>query len=119
MVDRAALRSSTNPNEKMGNDIAIYTVGFGKSILAILPDATATDQANCIESDKDHQTTCPGANLLRYMAAVGDDGNRDTDPCAGKPAKESCGQYYFAEGVKDLKPIFQDIASRIYTKIAE
>jgi hypothetical protein len=98
MTDRSALRSSTNSKEKLGNDIAIYTVAFGD---------------NAIQ----------GAPLLRYMAAVGDDGNRETDPCspAGvtKPAKESCGQYYFAQTTQDLIPIFQDISSRIYTKIAE
>ena len=72
MTDRAALTVSTNPNELRGNDIAIYSVGFG-DIAAL------------------------GEPLLRYMAAVGDDGDRATDPCVGIASKHSCGQYYFAQ----------------------
>jgi Flp pilus assembly protein TadG len=94
MTDRAALTVSTNPQEIRGNDIAIYSVGFG-DIAAL------------------------GEPLLRYMAAVGDDGDRNTDPCVGIAAKHSCGQYYFAQTASDLLPVFQDIASRIYTKISE
>ena len=103
MTDRAALTvvrsvppdpSRYNPYEPVGNDIAIYSVGFG-DIAAL------------------------GEPLLRYMAAVGDDGDRNTDPCVGVPAKHSCGQYYFAQNSSDLLPVFQDIASRIYTKISE
>lgn len=119
MTDRAALRSSTNTNERMGNDIAIYTVGFGDGVLFVHPNAPNSDRTNCNLADTTHQTACPGANLLRYMASVGDDGDRTTDPCTGRGAKESCGQYYFAQAAQDLLPIFQDIASRIYTKIAE
>ena len=62
MTDRAALTVSANPHELRGNDIAIYSVGFG-DIAAL------------------------GEPLLRYMAAVGDDGDRNTDPCVGIPAK--------------------------------
>jgi hypothetical protein len=94
MTDAAALQKSTNPSEKMGNDIAIYSIGFG-DIAAL------------------------GEPLLRYMAAVGDDGDRMTDPCSSTPAKTSCGQYYFAQNTSDLMAVFQDIASRIYTKISE
>ena len=94
MTDRAALTRSTNTHELRGNDIAIYPVGFG-DIAAL------------------------GEPLLRYMAAVGDDGDRLTDPCVGIPSKRSCGQYYFAQTASDLLPVFQDIASRIYTKISE
>ncbi len=98
MTDAAALRSSLNVNEPVGNDIAIYSVGFG--------DAVAFN-------------TGAGESLLRYMAAVGDDGNRETDPCRGIAAKHKCGQYYFAQNPSDLLPAFQDIATRIYTKISE
>jgi hypothetical protein len=94
MTDAAALRSSSNINEKLGYDIAIYSIGFGS--LAV-----------------------KGEPLLRYMAAVGDDGNRLTDPCSSTPSQKSCGQYYFASTVSDLMAVFQDIASRIYTKISE
>jgi len=95
MTDAAALRFSSNNQEARGNDIALYTVGFG--------DAAVN-----------------GAALLRYMAAVGDDGNRETDPCLNiSNPRSSCGQYYFAQNASDLQPIFRDIASRIYTKISE
>jgi hypothetical protein len=92
MVDRAALLVSPNTNESRGNDLAIYSIGFGPA--AVL-----------------------GEPLLRYMAAVGDDGNRLTDPCSSAPSQTNCGQYYFAANATQLAPIFQDIASRIYTKI--
>jgi Flp pilus assembly protein TadG len=99
MTDRAALQvKRAGSNEALGNDIAIYAVGFGEA---------AVD----------------GAPLLRYMAAVGDDGNRETDPCKVSgvtlPPKQPCGQYYFAQTAEDLLPVFQDIATRIYTKISE
>ncbi len=86
-----------NPNEPLGNDIAIYTIGLGPAISY-------------------------GEDLLRYMAAVGDDGDRVTDQCKNSlgvpaPKKTTCGQYYYAAVGDDLLPIFDNIASRIYTKI--
>lgn len=67
-----------------------------------------------------------GDALLRYVAAVGDDGDPATDPCAGVPPPAmnggvnsySCGNYYFTEFGGGLNKIFDDIASRIFTKIA-
>jgi len=93
MTDEAALTTSLNTHEPAGNDLAIYTIGLG--------DVSA------------------GENLLRYMAAVGDDGDRTTDPCSGVPAKRSCGQYYYAPSGNSLLPIFENIDSRIYTRISE
>lgn len=103
------LDTKYNPNEPIGNDIAIYTIGLG----AVTPDQS-------------YLTTHPGygtgEKLLRYMAAVGDDGDRVTDPCkiAGVDitARTSCGNYYFAPSGDQLLPIFEDIASRIYTRIS-
>jgi hypothetical protein len=97
MVDRAALLKSTNP-EALGSDMAIYSIGLGDSVGDI------------------------GASLLRYMALVGTNGDRSNDQCVDAfgvalPAKQSCGQYYFAQSANDLGPIFDSIASRIYTKI--
>ena len=95
MTDAAALRSSANASETLGNNIAIYTIGFGTDALT-------------------------GAPLLRYMASVGDDGDRRTDPCLTHTnPSETCGQYYFAPTANDLSRVFRDIASRIYTKITE
>jgi len=50
---------------------------------------------------------------------VGDDGDRTTDPCATAPAFRSCGQYYYTNNPEDLVPIFEDIATRIYTRITQ
>lgn len=110
MADAAALtinRSSNpsdpryNPNEPTGNDIAIYTIGLG----AVTPDNPSPSLDT-------------GEKILRYMAAVGDDGDRVTDPCANKGTKQSCGNYYYAPTGDALRAIFDDIASRIYTRIS-
>jgi hypothetical protein len=53
------------------------------------------------------------------MAAVGDDSDRVTDPCASVAADTSCGQYYNAPTSDRLKPIFEEIAARIYTRITQ
>jgi hypothetical protein len=96
-TDTAALLFSENEDEPSGNDIAIYSIGLGESLAMELY----------------------GEPLLRYMAAVGDDGDRETDPCATTAKYTKCGQYYFAPSGDHLMPIFEDIASRIYTKIAQ
>lgn len=64
-----------------------------------------------------------GVRLLRYIGAIGDDGDVDTDPCAGKydnlaEWKEWCGNYYFSPTGAELDLVFEDIASRIFTRIA-
>jgi hypothetical protein len=64
-----------------------------------------------------------GVSLLRYIAAVGDDGDAATDPCLGLYDSESewkqwCGNYYFSPTGSDLDLVFEDIASRIFTRIA-
>ncbi len=59
-----------------------------------------------------------GAELLRYIAAVGDDGNPETNElCVGKAYNVSCGNYYFAPHGSDLDKVFEDIASRIFTRL--
>ncbi|WP_299029638.1 vWA domain-containing protein [uncultured Thermanaerothrix sp.] len=93
MIDQLALTKSTNPREPRGNDVAIYAIGLGNVSL--------------------------GEKLLRYAAAVGDDGDRTTDPCASTPAYRSCGQYYYTSTSSGLLKIFEDIASRIYTRITD
>ena len=104
MTDTAALTKSLNPDEPRGNDMAIYTIGLG--------------------SDVGGDPGTPGyigEQLLRYMAAVGDDGDRTTDPCTANnvATKHSCGNYYYAQGGANLMPIYEDIANRIYTRITE
>lgn len=96
MTDTAALTRSLNQDEPGGNDIAIYTIALGNV------GSTA-------------------GRLLRYMAAVGDDGDRESDPCDSVSADITinCGNYYFAPTGDALLPIFEDIASRIYTRITQ
>ena len=92
-VDRAALLESANPNEPRGEDIIIYSIGLGGGVSA-------------------------GEKLLRYMANVGDDGSRGNDQCAGVPALQTCGNYYYSPNASYLAQIFESIASRIFTKIS-
>jgi len=95
MVDEASLTVSDNDQEILGNNIAIYSIYL------------------------DSSSVTAGEYLLRYMADVGDDGDRNTQACASKPAGQSCGQYYHAPNADQLLPIFEDIASRIYTRITQ
>jgi len=92
MIDEAALLESTNENEPLGEDMVVYAVGL---------DAARV-----------------GADILRYMANLGEDGERDTDPCTGLPATQNCGNYYYAPTGAYLDQIFENIASRIFTKIS-
>jgi hypothetical protein len=101
MTDTAALTKSLNLDEPGGNEMSIYTIGLG----------SVGDPTSGIYT--------VGEQLLRYMAAVGDDGDRETDPCQGVPAQRTCGQYYYAPSGGSLEGIFLDIASRIYTRISE
>lgn len=89
-------------NRLTGAPIAIYTIGLGINV-TFGPDRS-------------------GELLLRYMAAVGDDGDRATDPCISSPGNPlargvNCGNYYFAPDTSQLVPIFEDIARRIFTRL--
>lgn len=103
MVDEAALLKSTRATERRGNNITIYTIGLGEAVTPASPPATLPT----------------GERLMRYMAAVGDDGDRTTDPCNGIAVKTNCGNYYYAPQGSALLTIFEDIASRIYTRISQ
>ncbi len=96
MADEASLAVSGNPDEPHGSDIGIYTIGL--------------QYAGTLQHASD---------LLRYIAAVGDDGNRATDPCATVALATSCGQFYYAPSGAALQAIFEDIASRIFTRISQ
>ncbi len=79
-----------------GTNIVLYSIGLGPEVIA---------------------SSRQGETLLRYMAAVGDDGDRVTDPCRGVTSGLSCGNYYFAPDPSALGPVFEDIARRIFTRI--
>jgi hypothetical protein len=102
VTDRMALTTSTT-DEPLGNDIGIFTIGLGDVV---------RESGGVI-------TSTYGEDLLRYMAAVGIDGDRTTDPCSATAPKETCGQYYYAPSAAELFAIFEDIANRIYTRISQ
>jgi hypothetical protein len=117
MTDMLALSTSGstgNPNEKYKGmfgqkQVGIYTIAFG-------PDTIDTTYSNGVPI---------GEALLRYMASVGDDGDRSTDPCRNVPystitplSPQSCGNYYFAPDAAALTGIFEDIGKRIQTRIS-
>ena len=91
MIDALALTRSENSNEPRGNDVAVYSIGLGAVGL--------------------------GEPLLRYIAAVGMDGDRTTDPCRNTAPFRSCGHYYYTSEASQLVEIFEDIATRIYTRL--
>jgi len=110
MADEAALTKSMNPREPRGSDIAIYTIGL--NLFTYVGGVPTVSPVNTV-----------GIKLLRYIAAVGDDGDRTTDPCVSTPGititSKECGQFYATNDPKELTPIFEDIATRIYTRISE
>jgi Flp pilus assembly protein TadG len=63
-----------------------------------------------------------GDTLLRYVAAVGDDGDPGTDPCNGVARDAlgyTCGNYYYIKDATGLTDVFDQIASKIYTRITQ
>jgi hypothetical protein len=94
-----------------GQGAVIYSIGLGRLVAD-----------NGIGGPRD-----AGDALLRYIAAVGDDGNPASDPCAAvapPPAgltagndSYQCGNYYFSEFGTGLASVFESIASRIFTRL--
>ena len=89
-----------------GQGAVIFTIGMGNQVLSTYAPG-----------DIPH-----GVALLRYAAAVGDDGDPATDLCANLNHNETewrtwCGNYYFDATGNDLDRVFEDIASRIFTRI--
>ena len=96
--------------------VAIYTIGFGPLV---------------INAGSDRGRPDAGERLLRYIADVGDDGDLETAPCGSDyywddvvvdpiPSPgEDCGNYYYAETAQDLVDVFEDIVSRIFSRLTE
>ena len=95
--------------------IALFTIGFGSEVI-----------------DYDRGGRCDaGERLLRYIADVGDDGDRSTAPCGSDfywdaqhvwpmpDLGEDCGNYYYADEPDELKDIFEAIASRVFSRITK
>jgi Flp pilus assembly protein TadG len=90
-----------------GSNIVIYSIGLGDPNLGV-----GVETLTAINFD------AAGERLLRYIAAVGDDGDRVTNPCASVAVGTSCGNYYYAPSPSALGPVFEDIARRIFTRLA-
>jgi hypothetical protein len=89
-----------------GQGAVVFTIGLGDQVL----QRYGTDPVP------------HGVRLLRYIAGVGDDGDPATDPCAGLYDNSGewetwCGNYYFSPTGDRLTSIFEDIASRMFTRI--
>ena len=83
-----------------GQGAVIFSIGLGDKVI------------NNTAGDPD-----AGEQLLRYLAAVGDDSDPDTDPCSATAIGTSCGNYYFSPTGTGLIQVFEAIASRIFTRI--
>ena len=105
---------SYTPNQG-GQGALIFTIGLGEDNM--LHNPYGDPQA--------------GEKLLRYIANVGDDGEPNPDPsdpkpktifqdpCLNAPVGASCGNYYFSPDSSELTRIFEDIASRIFTRLTQ
>jgi len=92
--------ASTAPG---GQGAVIFAIGLGKYVWDN-PDDPTNPRA--------------GEWMLRYAAAVGDDGDPATDFCDPDPGtKVDCGNYYFSPTGAGLIEVFEAIASRIFTRI--
>jgi hypothetical protein len=86
-----------------GQDVVIFSIGLGEAV-------TKYTKGGDVDQ---------GEQLLRYIAAVGDDGDPLTDPCASALIGKDCGNYYFVLDPSggQLLDVFEAIASRIFTRI--
>jgi Flp pilus assembly protein TadG len=96
-----------------GQGAVIFTIGLGSlmtnNTVCQSPWPPIGSPGGC-EPDR-------GEKLLRYVAAVGDDGNPATDPCSSVAIGTSCGNYYYSPTGAGLLKVFEAIASRIFTRI--
>lgn len=98
-----------------GNFIAMFAIGFGSEI------------ANSAKAA--YPVAMP---LLHYIADAGDNGvinnrwesqwrgqPRTGDPCEDVTnPTQWCGQYYYANDLASLEQVFEDIASRLFTRLS-
>jgi Flp pilus assembly protein TadG len=102
----AASNPAAGCNGIKGQGGVLFTIGLGKEVLAL-------------DDDTVHGQKPYGESLLRFLAAIGDDGNPATDPCASTAIGNSCGNYFYAEHGTDLDKIFEAIYSRIFTRLTQ
>jgi len=92
-----------------GQGAVVFTIGLGDDMINNTKCDPVAYPGGC-EPDQ-------GEKLLRYIAAVGDDGDPSTNPCSSTGTGVSCGNYYFAPQGASLLQVFEAIASRIFTRI--
>jgi hypothetical protein len=113
------LDSNTPPAEQFGGCAALApTYGQGAVIFTIGLGELVTNNTNC--DAPTWGASCEpdvGEQLMRYVAAVGDDGNPTTDLCATAAVGADCGNYYYSPTGSGLLEVFEAIASRIFTRI--
>jgi len=124
MVDMLALQKSST-GEKVApfgdKKVGVYTIAFGDETAA---NADGSFNLKAATNSNGTDTIYGAEELLRYMASVGDDGDRTTNPCidgvTGHPVASGhdCGNYYFAPDATRLVAVFADIAKRIQTRIS-
>jgi len=92
-----------------GQGAVIFAIGLGDEVLNNINEAHGKPY---------------GADLLRYIARVGyaGDPRLKNDPCKDlydnlNEYKQWCGNYYFSPTGSQLTRIFEDIASRIFTRL--
>jgi hypothetical protein len=113
------LDSNTPASEQHGGCAALApTYGQGAVIFTIGLGDLVTNNTSCAPAWGGTCEPDTGAQLLRYVAAVGDDGDPTTDPCSAFPDPEDdCGNYYYSPTGSGLLEVFEAIASRIFTRI--
>ncbi len=99
---------SDSCNDILGQGAIIFAVGLGDEILTL-------------DDSSDGNLKPYGASLLRFIAAIGDDGDADpvdSDLCKDEPDyTKNCGNYFFAQAGTDLTRVFELIYSRIFTRL--
>jgi hypothetical protein len=113
------LDSNTPPAKQFGGCAALApTYGQGAVIFTIGLGELVTNNTSC--NGTVWGAACEldvGEKLMRYIAAVGDDGNPLTDPCQTAVVGKDCGNYYYSPTGAGLLEVFEAIASRIFTRI--
>ena len=93
-----------------GQGAVIFSIGLGELM---------TD-SDCAQYYTDNGLPCDGdlgEQLMRYLAAVGDDNDPTTDACSATASEDDCGNYYYSPEGAGLIDVFEALASRIFTRI--
>lgn len=113
---------------KPGNFIAMFSIGFGREVADEMTGAPLlryiADAGDNGVIDNDWEQDLRDDGLRNN--SVTDLGQADpcqpyNDPYSGPPVNnpyQQCGQYYYASGGSSLSGVFEDIASRLFTRLA-